>query len=341
MTTKKLGRMLGWVVAAGLALAMAACSGPTTPPGDSGTPTSTPSGTQAATGLPSAPEPSIVPSDNMDGIDATGGFGEAPELTIPSPWAIKTTQTKILVQGDGPTVPEGAFIQVRYYGKNARSGEVFDENYSSDEKFFTMSLSGLIPGWQKGVAGQKVGTRLIIAVPGADGYDGSGGRPDNGIEIGDTLVFVIDIIRTSFSEPTGETVAVTDSSLPTVTGEIAAPVVTIPSTTTPPSTLVTQPLIIGTGPAVEAADTIMINYSEYIWSSGTLVRTTYGFGTLQGLLSQTIPAWKQALPGQPTGSRLLLVVPPDLAYSQGSKQNNIPEGSTMVYLVDILYAASA
>jgi len=337
MTTKKLGRTLGWVVAAGLALTMTACSGQTVPE-DTGTPTDT--GTVAANGLPSAPELTIAPSSNMDGIEATGGFGEMPELTVPVPWAITSTQTKILVQGDGPTVPEGAFIQVRYLGMNARTGEVFDENYSSDDALFTMSLAGLIPGWQKGIPGQKVGTRLIIAMPGADAYDGNGGQPDAGIEVGDTLVFVIDILRTQFKEPTGQTVTVTDTSLPTVSGEINAPVVTIPSSTTPPAALTVQPLIIGTGPAVEATDTIMINYAEYVWSSGALIRTTYGFNTLQGTLAQTVPAWQQAIPGQTTGSRILLVAPPELTYPQGSKQINIPEGSTMVYVIDILYAAS-
>ena len=44
---------------------------------------------------------------------------------------------------------------------------------------------------------------MLIAMPGADGYDASGGSPQAGIEVGDTLIFVVDIVATTLSGPEG------------------------------------------------------------------------------------------------------------------------------------------
>jgi len=274
----------------------------------------------------------------MDGIDATGGFGDSPDVTVPAPWAIDSTQTKILVQGDGMTVSQLGWVQVNYYGVNARTGDMFQESYSSGSPV-SFALNGVVPGFQKGLAGQKVGTRLIVAMPGADGYDAAGGNSDAGIQVGDTLVFVIDILRTQYTQPTGTPVTPTDTSLPTVSGDVTAPTISIPQNATPPTSLVVQPLITGPDPTltVQSSDSIVVDYAEYVWSTGTMIRQTYGFSPLNGALSDTLPGWQQALVGQPMGSRLLLVLPPNLAYPQGYSKFGIPSGATMVYVIDILY----
>lgn len=324
---------------------MASCTGGTTE-NPSDTPAlsdNTPSPTaDDADELPVAPTPIIsqpIPSTSLDGIDATGGFGESPELTVPVPWGIDSTKTKILVQGTGATVSDTGWVEVNYYGVDGRTGDVFDESYSKGIPA-DFPLGGVVPGFQKGIAGQQVGTRLIVAMPGADGYDSYGGNSDSGIEIGDTLIFVVDILKTQFTQPTGTTVPPTDPSLPLVTGDLNAPVVTMPPGASAPTSLVVQPLIVGPDPnvAIAAGDTILVDYAEYIWGSGTMVRQTYGFSPLTGALSDTIAGWQQALVGQPLGSRLLLVVPPALSYPQGAPKVGIPAGSTMVYVIDLLYS---
>ena len=53
----------------------------------------------------------------------------------------------------------------------------------------------------------------------------------------------------------------------------------------------------------------------------------------------TLPEYrKQGLAGQPVGSRVMLIVPPSLAYPDGNAEPAIPAGATLVYVVDILYA---
>jgi len=346
---KRLAQVIGCAVALGVTLAMAGCTEPgTTPSGDSTlsapsdtasvTPTPTESGGASDLPTPFITEPPA--STNLDGVDATGAFGEAPELTVPWPWAIDSTQTKILVQGDGPTVPTGGIVQVNYLGMNGRTGTIFDQSYPNGYPV-SFSLAQVVPGFQKGLAGQKVGTRLIIAMPGADGYDASGGQSSAGIEIGDTLVFVVDIVRTQFMQPTGAIQVINDPSLPVVSDDLNAPTITMPQGVTPPTTLQAVTLIEGVGEPVESYDSIYVNYAEYIWDTGKMVRQTYGFSPLNGALSSTLPGWQQALVGKTIGSRLLLVVPPQLSYPQGYPKMNIPQGSTMVYVIDILYASAS
>ncbi|MCL2735918.1 MAG: FKBP-type peptidyl-prolyl cis-trans isomerase [Propionibacteriaceae bacterium] len=350
MTRKRLSWILGSLLVVGMTATMASCSSPSDSTSPSASPTatdgstieSTATPTDSATDLPSAPDiTNPPPSSTMDGVSATGGIGDSPDLTVPWPWTISSTQTLVMITGTGATVPSDGWVQVNYYGENARTGDVFDESYSSGTPA-NFPLQGVIPGFQKGLAGQKVGTRLIIAIPGADGYDAQGGQTDANIQIGDTLVFVVDILRTSYDEPTGTDQTVTDATLPTVSGDLSAPTVTIPSGTAP-TNLVVQPLI--TGPdasvAVQAGDVVVVNYAEYVWSSGTMIRQTYGFSPLTGALSSTLPGWQQALVGQPLGSRLLLVVPPALSYPQGYPKLGIPSGSTMVYVIDVLYSYSS
>ena len=51
----------------------------------------------------------------------------------------------------------------------------------------------MIPGWDKGLVGQTVGSRVLLVIPPSDAY-GSAGQSQAGIKGTDTLVFVVDII---------------------------------------------------------------------------------------------------------------------------------------------------
>lgn len=336
MQRKRINRILGCAVALGLALTMASCTDTT---GTDPTPTATDLPTDAATDLPSPPTTDPNADTSLDVLGVTGGFGDAPEVTVPSPWSIDVTRTKVLAEGTGPVLSATALVQVNYYGVNGRTGERFDDSYSVGTPA-VFSLQGVVPGFQKGLTGQKQGSRVLIAMPGPDGYDGDGGKEEAGIELGDTLIFVVDILRTSISPPTGETVTVTDADLPKVEGEVDSPKISIAKDRPAPTQLVVQPLVVGIGAEVEAGGYVQVNYAEYLWSSGAMIRQTYGFKPLVGTLDQTIPGWQEALVGQTIGSRVLVIVPPELAYPAGHPKLGIPEGSTMVFLIDVMFAWS-
>jgi peptidylprolyl isomerase len=92
-------------------------------------------------------------------------------------------------------------VVVQYTGVIWRTGKVFDSSWSRSEPFGTvLSTSDVIAGWVDGLAGQKVGSRVMLVIPPKDGY-GSTGASSAGIKGTDTLVFVVDILG-AFSSTT-------------------------------------------------------------------------------------------------------------------------------------------
>jgi FKBP-type peptidyl-prolyl cis-trans isomerase len=125
--------------------------------------------------------------------------GTAPTIKIPSGVTPpKNLTTTTLLKGTGPKVTKGQTVVVQYVGVNWRTGKVFDSSWSRSAPYaFTVDASPeqVIPGWDMGLAGQTVGSRVMLTIPPADGY-GKSGNSQAGIKGTDTLVFVVDIIGT-------------------------------------------------------------------------------------------------------------------------------------------------
>jgi peptidylprolyl isomerase len=102
-------------------------------------------------------------------------------------------RSAVLIQGTGPTVKKGQSITVDYFGEVYGASKPFDESYTKEPASFGIGTGQVIPGWDKTLVGQKVGSRLILAIPPEDGY-GKAGSPDAGIKGTDTLYFVVDIL---------------------------------------------------------------------------------------------------------------------------------------------------
>jgi peptidylprolyl isomerase len=123
--------------------------------------------------------------------------GKAPVITIPSSAAPKTLQVKTLVKGTGPVVKKGQSLVVQYTGVNWRTKKTFDASWLHGSPFQTPIGTGqVISGWDKGLVGQTVGSRVLLVIPPADGY-GKTGSTSAGIKGTDTLVFVVDILAAS------------------------------------------------------------------------------------------------------------------------------------------------
>lgn len=128
----------------------------------------------------------------------TATAGSAPVVTIPAA-SVKPPATlvaKTLIKGAGPVVSKGQTVVAQYVGVIWRTGKVFDSSWTRGEPFgFTIGAtpSQVIPGWDAGLVGQTVGSRVMLVIPPADGY-GKTGNSQAGIKATDTLVFVVDIL---------------------------------------------------------------------------------------------------------------------------------------------------
>ena len=86
----------------------------------------------------------------------------------------------------------GQSIKVSYTGVLWKDGKKFDASADhGGSTDFQIGAGKVIAGWDKGLVGQTVGSRILLVVPPADGY-GTKGSPPIGAK--DTMVFVIDIL---------------------------------------------------------------------------------------------------------------------------------------------------
>lgn len=132
-------------------------------------------------------------NSNMPTVD--GARGAKPTLTFPGPEAPEGLQVQVLDAGDGKVVEAGDTVVCHYLGQTW-NGRVFDNSYDRGQPFnFQVGVGMVIRGWDDGLIGQRVGSRVILSIPSELGY-GSRGVPQAGIKGGDTLVFVTEILGT-------------------------------------------------------------------------------------------------------------------------------------------------
>jgi len=132
---------------------------------------------------------------NTGSVAVTGSTDTtAPLVKVTTPFSVTQTQVHTLRAGDGPVVPATARVSVCYMGVDGRDGSVFDNSYERGAPV-DFPLGGVVPGFQKAIAGQKVGSTVAVAMTSADGYPN--GQPSAGIRPGDTLVFAIKILGAS------------------------------------------------------------------------------------------------------------------------------------------------
>jgi peptidylprolyl isomerase len=268
-----------------------------------------------------------------------GGTAKAPTLVLnPKPLSVKTTTTKVITAGKGPTLTKANAIMFNYVLVNGKDGKQVETSYGKQPAGMDLSSASLLPGLSKGLTGQKVGSRLLLAIPPADAF-GAQGNTQAGFGPTDTVLFMIDLISAStpLATATGQAVP-PKAGLPTavVDGAKAAQI-TVPKTT-PPTTLVVQPLIKGAGPVVQKGQNIKVNYTGVLWKDGKKFDASADHGSsfdTQIGAGQVIAGWDKGLVGQTVGSRILLVVPPADGYgSKGS--TGIGPKDTLVFVVDIL-----
>ncbi len=145
---------------------------------------------------------------SVPGTQASNGGGAQPTVTPPAATSTagptikipakvnppKTLQVKPLIKGKGAVVKSGQEVAVQYTGVNWRTGKVFDSSWSRKTPWITpIGVGQAIKGWDSGLVGQTIGSRVLLVIPPADGY-GSAGAAQAGIKGTDTLVFVVDIL---------------------------------------------------------------------------------------------------------------------------------------------------
>jgi len=331
--------MLG-LLAVGSVFLTAACS-PTTPdvtPTDE-TPTATDTPTETDT-------PSPTPTLNAEkqtltsfsAISVTGDFNTAPTVTAPYPFNVDKSLCETTITGTGIAVGDASVVELQYTGINGSDGQTFDTSFSTGQTLLGQN-GYFVTGFNNCLTGAKVGSRVVMLVSGPDGYDSQGGQSDAGIAVGDTLLFVVDIIAAEYTHPDGQHLA-DGNQWANVTDKDGVPTITLVPDVTAPTELQSTVLTQGTGRAVATGDAVYVNFIQMDLATGEIIQNSYtdGGGPQADLLANLIPGWRESLVGQTMGSRLLLVVPGSMAYPQGNASPSVTPNATLVFVVDILFS---
>jgi peptidylprolyl isomerase len=279
------------------------------------------------------------PASVLDSV-TVGGTNTAPTVTFTTkPLKVTATTTKLVTAGTGAKLNKANAIIFNYVLFNGKDGKQVESSFGKQAASMDLSSTSLLPGLSKGLTGQKLGSRLLLAIPPADAF-GAQGNAQAGFGPTDTVVFFIQLVSASTPLATATGAAVPlKAGLPTakVNGTKAAQI-TIPKTAAP-TKLIVQPLIKGAGAVVKTGQTIKVSYTGALWKNGKNFDASAdhgsSFDTVIGT-GQVIPAWDKALVGQTVGSRVLLVVPPAEGYGAKGSPPLIGPKDTMVFVIDIL-----
>ncbi len=180
------------------ALGLAACSSSPSSTSGSGATTSTTAASNASANPTITTVPGQSPLDAIVALPAAdqspaGTAGKAPTVTVPTSTPPTSLESADLITGTGATAKPGDKVTVQYVLATYSSGHVVQSSWTSQPFTFTLGAGQVIPGWDKGVVGMKVGGRRELVIPPSLGYRGE--SPGPGIAANDTLVFVIDLLK--------------------------------------------------------------------------------------------------------------------------------------------------
>ena len=116
-----------------------------------------------------------------------------PTVTVPDGAPPEQLQVTDIEPGTGAAAKAGSQISVNYVGVSYSNGQEFDSSFSAGAPLdFQLGVGAVIPGWDRGLEGMKVGGRRQLVIPPELAYGPQGSPPLIGPN--ETLVFVIDLL---------------------------------------------------------------------------------------------------------------------------------------------------
>ncbi len=283
-------------------------------------------------------EDATGPGPATDLIEVTGSFGTTPRVDFPTPVIAEETECDVLVEGTGDTLVPGQKALVKLSVYNASTGATIQEaDRNADPIPAVLDEGALLPGLFAGLQCASEGSRVVIAVPPADGF-GDAGSVQLGIAPDDTLFFVVDVDRAYLPRANGTDRPGTRGFPAVVLGPDGRPGITVPSTDAPTETEVAV-LKQGRGETVESGDSVTVHYTGVLWDTNEVFDSSWESGSpasfVVGEGANVIPGFSEALVGQQVGSQVIAVITPEDGYGeQGS--GAVPPNATLVFVIDIL-----
>jgi FKBP-type peptidyl-prolyl cis-trans isomerase len=276
-----------------------------------------------------------------DSVKVSGKIGSKPTVKFTKGITAKATQRTVITAGKGTVASTGSTATVELTAYNGTTGKLIDsEGYTKASTPIQLPVdkSTVIPGLYKALHCAPAGSRVVTVVPPADAF-GSAGSTDLGVKAKDNVVFVLDVAKVTL--PVNAKVLDKPSSVfPKVTFDAKGVPTVAKPTGAAPKKLQIAYLKKGTGATVKSGDTVSVNYSGSVWSTGTVFQSTWsstGSSPASFVTSQVVTGFSKALVGQKVGSEVIVIIPPADGYgSGGNSQIGVSGTDDIVFVVQIL-----
>lgn len=275
-------------------------------------------------------------------VEATGPVGTPPTVDFPLPLVGNDASTAIIEPGDGRMIRSGNYVDFEAVVLNGTDQSIltstpYGANGASAQR---ISITEGATVLADSFLCHREGERFALVATIGDVF---GQAVGNGVDPADTAVIVFDVMKV-YPRAAEGTLQFGVDGMPAVTSAPdGRPGLAIP-TTTPPVDLRVATLIKGNGDIVGEGDTVVANYLGATWD-GTVFDNTWDKDQPRNLVAQSfidnggvgvVPGFATALIGQTVGSRVLVSIPPSQGYPAGQQPQSIPDGATLVFVVDIL-----
>ncbi len=223
-------------------------------------------------------------------------------------------------------------VEVKYEGRLAKEGIVFDSSYQRGETS-VFQVNGVIPGWRDGLQKMQPGDMFMFWIPAAQGY----GERGAGMQIPPNadLMFQVELVRV-LADPWPK-------AMPWPTD--ASDIVRLPSGL--------EYRAVESGPSEGAspsdADVVVVHFEGRLEDpdyqvgdtfeeklDSSLVVSTFAEGQpKEFLVSGLTPGWREAVKLMRPGDRWMARIPPQINYGEDSA-DRIPPNSTVIYEIELL-----
>lgn len=277
-------------------------------------------------------------------VSADGDFSADPEATFPTPIVAGDIESQSTIVGDGESLDNSdiASLQITIY-----SGETGEQLISTghDSAGLRVAISERAPHFGEIAECATVGSR-IVTVGTAGDILGAENIAQNQLPLtdDDTIVMVSDVESRYPSKADGAN-QIAPAGLPAVVlAPNGQPGFTFPATDAP-TELKVATLKVGSGQKLVKGDLAVMQTSGIEWNGDTTFTNSWEDPGIPGIFliesSETadggLPSGlADALIGQTVGSQVLVVLPPDVGFAEGSEPDGVTTGSTLVFVFDIL-----
>jgi peptidylprolyl isomerase len=328
-------------------ISLSACSSGSRSPSAASSPSSSqPSASSSSTSTPTSSPPTSgdAPIVGKTGIKVTGAFNTKPTVTFPPSQPPKQLIEQTLLAGSGTPIAAGDTVITNYLGeiwptKPGTPAKVFDSSFSRGAPTgFVVGTGALIPGFDKTLVGKRLGTRMLLSIPPADGY-GPSGNSQAGISGTDTLMFVVDLLSDFKPNASAPGTAVSElpaTGWPKITNTPGQePQVTSVAGVKAPAAPTSKLLVKGSGAKIDPSKTLVLQLVQTDIATGKQTQSSWGKQP-QLVSAQNVLSAAAALNGQNIGARAIALLPATPAQPASATAASQPATSPQILIIDVV-----